>query len=175
MQIRRELELRQAERCLRKHSQVKDKEIFKTRISSLIPEGQKNFASAIDEPLRITTNSRDTEITEPCKLNTVVTTRYEIPKKTIPFAWGENIVLLGIFDGKKENWLHFIQTFKAVVDKQPYETVLELAILEQHLTGPARDCFRVFPFTENSYSLVLKSYKIDLAVKTIRQVSTLEL
>ena len=61
------------------------------------------------------------------------------------------------FDGKKENWLRFIQTFKVVVDNQPYETVIKLAILEQHLTGPAKDCIKGFPFTENSYQLVLKT------------------
>ena len=29
--------------------------------------------------------------------------------------------------------------------------------MEKHLTGPERDCIRGFPFTENSYLLVLKT------------------
>jgi hypothetical protein len=87
----------------------------------------------------------------------VTTHPHETPKKTIPLAWGEKIVPLGTFDGKKENWLRFIQTFRAVVDNQPYETIVKLAILEQHLTGPAKDCIRGFPFTKNSYPLVLKT------------------
>jgi hypothetical protein len=59
--------------------------------------------------------------------------------------------------GKKESWLRFFQTFKAVVDKQPYEPIVKFAILEKHLTGPAKDCIRGFPFTENSYPLALKA------------------
>ncbi len=111
---------------------------------------ENNRLAQADSELRINTNSRDKE-------NTAVTTpSCETPKKTIPLAWGEKIVPLGTFDGKKENWLRFIQTFRAVVDKQPYETIAKLAILEQHLTGPAKDCIR-FPFTKNSYPLVLKT------------------
>ena len=93
---------------------------------------ENNRLAQADSELRINTNSRDKE-------NTAVTTpSYETPKKTIPLAWGEKIVPLGTFDGKKENWLRFIQTFRAVVDKQPYETIAKLAILEQHLTALQR-------------------------------------
>ena len=47
--------------------------------------------------------------------------------------------------------------FKAVVHKQPYDPMVKFAILEKHLTGPAKDCIRGFPFTENSYPFALKA------------------
>ena len=50
-----------------------------------------------------------------------------------------------------------MQTFKAVVDKQPYKPVVKLAILERHLRGPAKDCIKGFPFGEKSYPLILKT------------------
>eukprot|EP00794_Sanderia_malayensis_P002620 gene2620-3033_t len=70
---------------------------------------------------------------------------------------GENIIALGKFSGKKELWPRFIQTFKAVVDNQPYEPIVKLAILEQHVIGLAKDCIKGFPFDEKSYPLVLKT------------------
>ena len=45
---------------------------------------------------------------------------------------GENIIPLGKFSGKKEPWPRFIQTFKAVVGNQPYESIVKLAILACH-------------------------------------------
>jgi len=44
-----------------------------------------------------------------------------------------------------------------VADKQPYEPILKLAILEQHIIGQAQDCIKGFPFDEKSYPLVLKT------------------
>ena len=70
---------------------------------------------------------------------------------------GENIIPLGKFGGKNELWPRFMQTFKAVVDIQPYEPIVKLAILEQHIIGPAKDCIKGFPFDEKSYPLVLKT------------------
>ena len=43
-----------------------------------------------------------------------------LPTMQLTFG-GENIIPLGKFNGKKELWPRFIQTFKAVVDNQPYE------------------------------------------------------
>ncbi len=153
MEIRRELELRQAERYIESGSVARskaNKSLNPKSISSLSKE-EKNRLAQVDSELLNNTNTRDQE-------NIAVTTPlYEVPKKSIPLAWGEKIVPLGTFDGKKENWLRFIQTFRAVVDNQPYETIVKLAILEQHLTGPAKDCIRGFPFTKNSYPLVLKT------------------
>ena len=80
------------------------------------------------------------------------------PRSTLPLTFGgENIIPLGKFSGKKELWPRFIQTFKAVVDNQPYEPIVKLAILEQHVLGPAKDCIKGFPFDEKSYPLVLKT------------------
>ena len=110
---------------------------------------EKSRLDQVNSAQRINMNTRNE--------NTAATKTYEIPKRAIPFAFGEKIVPLGSFDGKKENWLRFIQTFKAVVDNQPYETVIKLGILEQHLTGPAKDCIKGFLFTKNSYQLVLKT------------------
>ena len=76
---------------------------------------------------------------------------------SLPFVLNENKIPLNVFDGKKENWPRFIQTFKALVDKQPYDTVVKLAVLEQHLRGTARDCIKGFPFGERSYELILKT------------------
>ena len=70
---------------------------------------------------------------------------------------GENIVPLGKFIGRKECWPRFSQTFKAVVDKQPYEPISKLAILEQHIIGQAKDCIKGFSFDEKSYPFVLKT------------------
>ena len=67
---------------------------------------------------------------------------------------GKNIIPLGKFSGKKECGPKFIQTFKAVVDKQPCESILKLAILEQHIIGQAKDCIKGFPFDEKSYPFV---------------------
>ena len=57
----------------------------------------------------------------------------------------------------QELWPGLIQTFKAVVDNQPYEPIMKLAILEQHVIGSAKDCIKGFPFDEKSYPLVLKT------------------
>ena len=70
---------------------------------------------------------------------------------------GENIIPLQKFSGKKELWPRFIQTFKAVVDNQPYEPIVKLAIVEQNVIGSAKDCMKGFPFDEKSYPLVLKT------------------
>ena len=76
MQICRELELRQAERCVQSGSTVRSKtnKSSKPNLVRSLSEDQKNFARAIDPALRITTSSRDIEIREPCKLNAVVAT-----------------------------------------------------------------------------------------------------
>ena len=79
-----------------------------------------------------------------------------LPTMQLTFG-GENIIPLGKFNGKKELWPRFIQTFKAVVDNQPYEPIVKLAILEQHVIGSAKDCIKGFPFDEKSYPLVLKT------------------
>jgi hypothetical protein len=63
------------------------------------------------------------------RVETTLNTPVGIP---LPFVLNENKIPLNVFEGKKENWPRFIQTFKAVVDKQPYDTVVKLAILEQH-------------------------------------------
>ena len=70
---------------------------------------------------------------------------------------GENIIPLGNFSGKKELWPRFIQKLKAVVDNQPYEPIVKLAILEQHVIASAKDCIKGFPFDEKSYPLMLKT------------------
>ena len=160
--IRRELELREAE--LEEKNRLDEAQTNKSLKSidrlfnkgkSSLDEVQTNKASKslgldqVNSAQQINMNTRNE--------NTAATTTYEIPKRAIPFAFGEKIVPLGSFDGKKENWLHLTQTFKAVVDNQHYETVIKLVILEQHLTGPAKDCIKRFPFTENSYQLVLKT------------------
>ena len=44
-----------------------------------------------------------------------------------------------------------------MVDTQPYDIIIKLAILEQHLEGPASDCVKGFPFHKNSYPLILKT------------------
>ncbi len=80
------------------------------------------------------------------------------PSNTLQLTFGgENIIPLGKFSGKKELWPRFIQTFRAVVDKQPYEPIVKLAILEQHVIGLAKDCIKGFPFDEKSYPLILKT------------------
>ena len=80
------------------------------------------------------------------------------PSTTLPLSLGaEHIIPLGKFSGKKELWPRFIQTFKVVLDKQPYEPIVKLAILEQHIIGQAKDCIKGFPFDEKSYPLVLKT------------------
>ena len=71
--------------------------------------------------------------------------------------YGENIIPLGKFSEKKEYWPRFIQTFKAVVDKQPYKPIVKRTILEQQIIGQAKDCIKGFPFAEMSYPLVLKT------------------
>ena len=86
-----------------------------------------------------------------------MSTSKEISTWSTPLVLGEKTIPLGTFDGKKESWLRFFQTFKAVVHKQPYDPMVKFAILEKHLTGPAKDCIRGFPFTENSYPFALKA------------------
>ena len=172
MEIRRELELREAERDgkIGSVTRLKTNKLSKSIGSSFkeeknrLDEAQTNKSSKSIDRLFKEEKSRSDEVNSAQRINmntrnenTAATTTYEIPKRAIPFAFGEKVVPLGSFDGKKENWLRFIQTFKAVVDNQPYETVIKLAILEQHLTGPAQDCIKGFPFTENSYQLVLKT------------------
>ena len=68
----------------------------------------------------------------------------------LPMVLGRNVIPLTKFDGKKENWPRFIQTFKAVVDTQPYDIIMKLAILEQHLEGPASNCIKGSPLHKNS-------------------------
>ena len=82
------------------------------------------------------------------------------PSSTLQLTFGgDNIIPLGKFSGKKELWPGFIQTFNAVVDKQPYEPIVKLAILEQHVIGPAKDCIKGFPFDEKSYPLMMETLK----------------
>ena len=91
------------------------------------------------------------------------------PRATLQLPLGgENIIPLGKFSGKKECWPRFIQTFKAVVDIQPYEPILKLAILEQNIIGQAKDCIKGLPFDEKSYTLVLKTLEDRFGVEDDR-------
>ena len=160
MQIRRELEIRQAERDLESCSIAKS--------SSSSSKNSSNPQSVADQSLKAKKSSSPDKVnvqlpvySSDCnktnKKFTTVSTSKEISTWSTPLVLGEKTIPLGTFDGKKESWLRFFQTFKAVVDKQPYDPIVKFAILEKHLTGPAKDCIRGFPFTENSYPLALKA------------------
>ena len=71
-----------------------------------------------------------------------------------------NFVPLPVFNGNKANWRRFIQTFEAVVHNQAYDDVVKLAILESHLSGPAVDCIKGFPFEAKSYPLIVKALEV---------------
>ncbi|CAB4024394.1 PREDICTED: uncharacterized protein LOC102806687, partial [Paramuricea clavata] len=122
MQIRRELEIRQAERDLESCSIAKS--------SSSSSKNSSNPQSVADQSLKEKQLPRQVNVQLPVYSSDC----NKINKK-------------------------FTTTFKAVVDKQPYEPepIVKFAILEKYLTGPAKDFIRGFPFTENSYPLALKA------------------
>ncbi len=157
MQIRREMQLREAElkleRTFKAHSNT-DKSVR----GQLVKE-ESEAISKVEESKQaqpsagISKNSTESERRQ----NNV--TRNPLVNSTfgLPMVFGSNVIPLTKFDGKKENWPRFIQTFKALVDNQPYDIIIKLAILEQHLQGTASDCVKGFPFHENSYPLILKT------------------
>ena len=113
------------------------------------PREKKIVYCSLDEPLRRQADPENDKI---------MLSRMRLPpSSTLQLTFGgENIIPLGKFSGKKELWPRFVQTFKAVVDNQPYEPIVKIAILEQYVIGPAKDCIKGFPFDEKSYTLVLK-------------------
>ena len=136
MEIRRELELMEAERDVKIGSVTRLKTNKSSKSTGLLFEeenkhlnqvqtnkSQKSTGSLLKEEknrldqfnpvLRINMNTRDE--------NTTATMTYEIPKRAKPFAFGEKIVPLDHLMAKNKIRLRFLQTFKAVVDNQPYD------------------------------------------------------
>ncbi len=148
MKIRREIQLREAElkleRTFKAHSNT-DKSVRRQLVKEESKQAQPSAGTL--------KNSNEGERRQ----NNV--TRNPLVNSTLalPMVFGSNVIPLTKFDGKKESRPRFIQTFKAVVDNQPYDIIIKLAILEQHLQGIASDCVKGFPFHDNSYPLILKS------------------
>jgi hypothetical protein len=156
MQIRRELEIRQAERDLESCGIAKS--------SSSRSKNSSNPQSVADQSPKAKKSSLPDKVSVelPAYSSHGSKAHKSLPPRAVstwntPLVLGEKTIPLGTFEGKKESWLRFFQTFKAVVDNQPYDPIVKFAILEKHLMGPAKDCIRGFPFTENSYPLVLKA------------------
>ena len=139
MQIRRELEIRQAERDLESCSIAQS--------SSSSSKNSSNPQSVADQSLKEKKSSSPDKVnvqlpvySSDCKKTnkkfTTVSTSMEISTWSTPLVLGEKTIPLGTSDGKKESWLRFFQTFKAVVDKQPYDPIVKFAILEKTFNGP---------------------------------------
>ena len=125
------MQIRQAERDLESCSIAKS--------SSSSSKNSSNPQSVADQSLKkvnvqLPVYSSDCNKTN--KKFTTVSTSKEISTWSTPLVLGEKTISLGTFDGKKESWLRFFQTFKAVVDKQPYDPMVKFAILEKTFNGP---------------------------------------
>ena len=157
MEIRREMQLGELERKLER--------TFKTH-SNIVKSSRGQHVKEESEAISKVEENKQAEQTMEASKNSDKIERQQTNVSIIPLlnstlglpmGFGRNVIPLTKFDGKKENWPRFIQTFKAVVDTQPYDIIIKLAILEWHLEGPASDCIKGFPFHENSYPLILKT------------------
>jgi hypothetical protein len=158
--LKREMQIRQAERDLESCSIAKSSSSSSNNSSnpqSVADQSLKAKKSSSPDKVNVQLPVYSSDCNKTNKKFTTVSTSKEISTWSTPLVLGEKTIPLGTFDGKKESWLRFFQTFKAVVDKQPYDPIVKFEILEKHLTGPAKDCIRGFPFTENSYPLALKA------------------